>query len=202
MQGGDRGEQQLLAQLRNGDEQAFVAFFNDCFPRLYRFVLPRVGRDPALAEELTQQVLARAIPRLGTFRGESLLFTWLCQIARHELSDYWQRRGHDAAHLRRFNDEEELRSALESLAAPEDSGPVAAHSALQLKRAVQVAMDRLSPGHASLLEWQYLEGLSVQQIADRQGQTLIAAQSALARARRDFQEVFRSLGRPGIEDLL
>jgi DNA-directed RNA polymerase specialized sigma24 family protein len=34
-----------------------------------------------------------------------------------------------------------------------------------------------------VLEWQYIDGLSVQEIADREGQTLIAVQSAGARAR-------------------
>jgi RNA polymerase sigma-70 factor (ECF subfamily) len=193
---------QLLARLRAGDEAAFTAFFHDYFPRLHRFVLPRVGRDAALAEELSQQVLARAMPRLHAFRGEASLFTWLCQIARHELADYWQRRGRDAEQFKQFDDDESLRAALESLEGPEALQPEAVHSQVQLARLVQVALDHLPPHYAAILEWQYIDGLSVQQIAARQGQTLIAAQSALARARRAFQDVFSAFNRVNLEDLI
>lgn len=195
-------DQQLLAGMRAGDESAFTQFFNGFFPRLYRFVLPRVDRDPTIAEELCQQVLTRAMPRLRSFRGEASLFTWLCQIARHELADYWQRRGRDAAHLRQFDDAEEVRAALESLEAPESTGPEAMQSQRELARQVQVALDHLPPQYASVLEWQYIDGLTVREIAARQGQTLIGAQSLLARARRAFQDAFGGFHRLRIEDLL
>jgi RNA polymerase sigma-70 factor (ECF subfamily) len=195
-------DQQLLQRMRAGDEAAFTLFFNGFFPRLYRFVLPRAGRDPAAAEELCQQVLTRAMPRLGSFRGEASLFTWLCQIARNELADHWERRGRDAAHLKQFDDADDVRAVLESLEAPESQRPEALHSQRELSRQVQLALDHLPPQYASVLEWQYIDGLSVQEIADRQGQTLIAAQSALARARRAFQDAFSAFNRVKLEDLL
>jgi len=195
-------DQQLLARLRAGDEAAFTLFFSGFFPRLYRFVLPRAGRDPAAAEELCQQVLARAMPRLGSFRGEASLFTWLCQIARNELADYWQRRGRDAAHLKQFDDADEVRAVLESLEAPEADRPEAIHSQRELARQVQIALDHLPPRYASVLEWQYIDGLSVQEIADREGQSLIAVQSVLARARRAFQDAFGAFNRAKLEDLI
>ncbi len=195
-------DQVLLARLRAGDESAFRLFFDNFFPRLYRFVMPRVGRDSAIAEELCQQVLAHAMPKLAAFRGEASLFTWLCQIARNELADYWQRRGRDAAHVRQFDDAEDVRAVLESIEGPESQRPETIHSQHELTQQVQIALDHLPPQYASVLEWQYIDGLSVQEIANRQGQTLIAAQSVLARARRAFQDVFSVFNRVKLEDLL
>jgi RNA polymerase sigma-70 factor (ECF subfamily) len=192
----------LIRQLRAGDERAFTAFFNDYFPRLYRFVLPRAGHDAGTAEELCQQVLSRAMTRLTSYRGEASLFTWLCQIARNEIADYWRRRGRESGHLQQFEDEADLRAVLESIAGPESQQPEAIQTRRELLRLVQVALDHLPTHYASALEWQYLDGLSVQEIAERLGQSLIAAQSVLARARRAFRDAFTSLSALPLEELI
>jgi hypothetical protein len=70
----------LTRRLLAGDEPAFEEFFNDYFPRLFRFALPRVGGDEDAAEEATQAALVKAMEKLHTFRGEAALFTWLCAI--------------------------------------------------------------------------------------------------------------------------
>ena len=49
---------------------------------VYRYLLSLTG-DEHLAEELTQETMFRAIMNIDTFRGESKLSVWLCQIAKH-----------------------------------------------------------------------------------------------------------------------
>ena len=71
-----------------GDEQAFEAFFNAYFARVYRFALPRLNGDVEATREVVQAALAKAMRRIGDFRGESALFTWLCQICRCEAVDH------------------------------------------------------------------------------------------------------------------
>jgi len=86
----------LVERMRAGAEGGFEEFFDRFFPALYRFALPRLDRNADLAEEVVQATLCRAIDKLHTYRGEAALFTWLCTICRHTISDHW-RRGHARA---------------------------------------------------------------------------------------------------------
>ena len=81
---------QLTRALLTGDEQAFNRFFDEQYPRLYRFVLAR-SSDPSLAEELAQTVLCIAIEKLPTYRGEAALSTWLFTICRNRMTDMARR---------------------------------------------------------------------------------------------------------------
>jgi RNA polymerase sigma-70 factor (ECF subfamily) len=75
----------------DGDERAFDEFFDIYFDRVFRFALRRTCDEDA-AEEVAQATLVRAMGKLGTWRGEASLFTWLCAICRREQMAYWTRR--------------------------------------------------------------------------------------------------------------
>src|SRR4026208_1421653 len=108
-------EKQLIQRMLGGDEQAFEAFFNAYFPRVYRFALPRLNGDVEAAREVVQAALAQAMRPIGgfrgraalaeggrgvgDFRGESALFTWICQICRREAVDYIRSRRRHVKHL-------------------------------------------------------------------------------------------------------
>ena len=68
----------LARRLRAGEESAFDAFFAEYFPRVYRFARTRLGGDEDAAEEVAQTTLIKALAKVGTYRGEAALFTWLC----------------------------------------------------------------------------------------------------------------------------
>ena len=78
----------LVQRMLAGEERAFVAFFETYFPRVYRFALPRLDRNADTAKDVVQATLIKAMRKLGDFRGEAALFTWLCQICRREISDH------------------------------------------------------------------------------------------------------------------
>ena len=58
---------------------------------------------------------------------------------------------------------------------------------------LEVALDQLPVNYGNALEWKYLYGYSVEEIAAKLGVGLEAAQSLLARAKRAFQEVYTAL---------
>lgn len=195
-------DRQLVKALLAGDQAAFDGFFNAYFPRLYRFVLPRLEHSAAAAQDICQEVLARAIRRLGSYRGEAALFTWLCQIARHELADHWQRQGRLAAHVANADDDASVRAVLESLQADERDGPEARRHAEEIKRAVQVTLDSLPGRYGDALEWKYLDDLTIAEIAERLGLSSAAAQSLLQRARASFREAFAAVAGLTLGDLI
>ncbi|MGH8286836.1 MAG: TonB-dependent receptor domain-containing protein, partial [Steroidobacteraceae bacterium] len=91
-----------------GDEQGFARFFDEYYRRLYRFALARLGGDQDGADEMAQRTLCRACRKLHQYRGEASLFTWLCQICRHEIHDHAELRNRDARRLVSIDDDPAL----------------------------------------------------------------------------------------------
>jgi RNA polymerase sigma-70 factor (ECF subfamily) len=57
---------------------------------VYHFLYAKC-RDPALAEDLMQETFLRALEALDSYDGSCKLSTWLCQIAKHLLYQYWEK---------------------------------------------------------------------------------------------------------------
>lgn len=186
-------DKRLVKQLLRGDERAFDRFFNDNFSRLYRFALTRLSDDPDAAREVAQITLSKAVRKLHTYKAEAALFTWLCTICRNETSDWLTQQGRYRDHIVLAEDFAEVRAAVDSLQEPEGLGPEAEFRRVELLRLIQVALDRLPPNYGNALEWKYIEGRSVREIAERMEIGREAAQSLLARARRAFADVYSSL---------
>jgi RNA polymerase sigma-70 factor (ECF subfamily) len=182
----------LIRRMLAGDERAFETFFNGYFPRIYRFALPRLNGDADATRAIVQSTLEKAIRRLETFRGESGLFTWVCQICRNEIVDHI-RAERRMRHVVLIDDQPELRAAVESLEAPDEFDVVKSYGRAESARLVRVVLDRLPSGYGDALEWKYIEGESVETIGERLGIGTTAAQSLLARARRAFRESLESV---------
>jgi RNA polymerase sigma-70 factor (ECF subfamily) len=179
---------ELVRRMLRGEEAAFNDFFEANFARLYRFALPRLNGDADATEEVVQLTLTRAMQRLSTFRGEAALFTWICQICRRQVADYVRAQHRRTDRVVLIDDSPGVRAALDSIAVPEAEGPAGQYGQGEVKRLVQVVLDRLPASYGDALEWKYVEGLSVTEIGQRLGVTRTAAQSLLARARDAFRE--------------
>src|SRR5262245_42606023 len=70
----------LIDRARAGDVGAFEQVYRREVGRVYAVCL-RMTADAARARELTQSVFVRAWDRLGSFRGDSQLSSWLHRIA-------------------------------------------------------------------------------------------------------------------------
>jgi RNA polymerase sigma-70 factor (ECF subfamily) len=178
----------LVQQMLAGDERAFTAFFETYFPRIYRFALPRLGRNPDVAKDVVQATLVKAMRKLGDYRGEAALFTWLCQICRREIADHVRSQRRHADKVLLIEDSDEVRAALESVEAPPGDDPLRRADSAELRQLVHAVLDRLPNRYGEALEWKYVEGRSVEEIGDRLGIGHTAAQSLLARARLAFRE--------------
>jgi len=189
----------LVGRMLDGDEAAFTRFFDGQFPRLYRFALTRLDGDEAATEEVVQAALCRAIAGLAGYRGEAALFTWLCTICRRGIAEHRERRGRRLDDVPLREEIPEVRAALESLAALGGSDPETAARRREIARQVQVILDALPGAYGDALEWKYLEGRSVREIAARLDLSVKAAESMLTRAREAFRDGFAALahGAPG-----
>lgn len=181
-----------------GRDEAFRQFFDEYFPRLYRFCTRRVHEDAA--EEVTQTVMINAVRQIARYRGEASLFTWLCQIARHEISAYYRREGR-LGEVVPLEERDDIRAELESLAADPELAPEHLVAQGQGQELIQLILDHLPSAYGRVLEWKYMEGYSVDEIAERLATTPVAVQSMLARARRAFRQQYVALaGSAGLTD--
>jgi RNA polymerase sigma-70 factor (ECF subfamily) len=185
-------ERQLVDRMRAGDEGAFAVFAGRYIPGLYRFAGRRLDHNRELTREIVQATVCHVIEHLDSYRAEAPLFTWLCACCRNEIAMHFRRLG-------RRPREVELEDAAASL------GPVIGFSVAlstgpeeRLLRAetaelVHVALDRLPPSYAQAVQWRYLEGLAVPEIARRLASSYKATESLLSRARKAFREIYEHL---------
>ena len=185
----DRG---LVKEMLAGHQAAFGEFFDVYFPRLFRFALRRVG-DADAAEDVVQTTLIAAIRGLRTWRGDATLFTWLCALCRREAIAFNRRNGRGPV-IVAMDDEPTLRAQLESIASTVDD-PERLLQRKDLAALVHLVLDYLPERYGDLLEWKYVDGLTVAEIAARLGSTPKSVESTLTRARSAFREGFSQLAR-------
>jgi RNA polymerase sigma-70 factor (ECF subfamily) len=195
-------DRELVRLMLEGNERAFSEFFATYFPRIYRFALPRLNRNEDTAKDVVQTTMIKAIRNMASFRGESAMFTWLCQICRREIADQVRSQRRYAGKVVLIEDSDEVRLALESIEAPAADDPLRRCDGAELKRLVHAVLDRLPGRYGEALEWKYVEGRSVEEIGDLLGIGHTAAQSLLARARVAFRDGLESVFGASAADVL
>jgi RNA polymerase sigma-70 factor, ECF subfamily len=183
----------LARRILRGDEREFRSLFETYYPRLYRFALVRLRGDTDAAGEVVQQTFCRAIEKLDSYRGEAALYTWFCQICRNTIVDFCRARRRDWQSVRPMEDEAELRAIIEAVVAPPNSRPETQAWQRDVRRLVQATVDALPAHYGNVLEWKYVDGLSVNDIAARLSIGSKAAESLLTRAREAFRDAMLTM---------
>jgi len=188
-------DRQLVRRMQAGEEAAFEDFFAANFQGLFRFALARVDGDRDLARDLAQAAISKGIERLDTWRGEAPLFSWLCAICRFELTAHFRRLGRRPHEVELPEEGTLARGAIESLSF-ELGDPEQQLLRREVGRLVHVAIDNLPPHYRQVLQWKYVDGLPVAEIAARLQLSAKAAESLLTRARQTFRDAFAGLTAP------
>ncbi len=149
--------------------------------QLRRFIILRVG-DPDEAEEIYQETLVSAWQSFPSFSGRSSLNSWLCGIAKHEISDFYHKKRIKTFLFSRL-------PFLETLVS-QALGPEEEAIEQEVKAQVVETLQKLTEGYRVVLRLKYIEGCSVAEIAWRLGLSLKAVESRLTRARFAFREAW------------
>jgi RNA polymerase sigma-70 factor, ECF subfamily len=183
----------IARKLLNGDENAFRELFDSFFPRLYRFALIRVNGNRDEAHEMVQQTFCKAFERLDSYRGEASLYGWMCQICRNTITDMGRRRQREFKRTPLLEEDNTIQGVLESLAAPANEEPEYNAWRADMMRLIQATLDNLPDHYGDVLEWKYVDGLTVKEIAEQLSVGPKAAESLLTRARNAFREAIATL---------
>ena len=140
---------------------------------VYRFLLS-LGADEALAEELTAETLFRGVKKIGTFREECQLSTWLCTIARNLYLDEKKYRGRHSPLDEAANKAEE---SLENDAADQDEAA-----------RIRQALVKLPEPYANVFSLRVLGDIPLCEIAALYGKSDSWARVTFYRAKCMIQE--------------
>ena len=166
-------ERELTARVKLGDEAAERALYDAHVDRVYWTAYRMSGRHD-LAQDLTQDVFIRAFDRIGQFRGDSALSSWLhsiaVSVALNGLRTFKRRDAFAAP----------LEEALESGHWPNDSEP-------DLKQRMREAIDALPTGTRTVFVMHDVEGFTHEEIGAQLGVAVGTSKSQLSRAREKLR---------------
>lgn len=83
-------DRELARRAGRGDTEAFAELYRRHHAKVYSLCL-RLMQNPALAEDLTQEVFIQLYRKISSFRGESAFTTYLHRVAALSLSLHWDR---------------------------------------------------------------------------------------------------------------
>src|SRR5689334_13615064 len=92
---GGMREPSLVAQARQGDEQAWAAIVELHWQAVWS-LSRRIVRDQQGAEEVTQETFRVVRERLAQYHGQGALCAWIQAICRHQALDELRRRRRQA----------------------------------------------------------------------------------------------------------
>ena len=122
----------LAERCRSGVPGAFEELYRAHAPRLFGLACRMVGRTEA--EDLLQDIFLTAHRKLGLYKGESSLGTWLFRLATNQCLDYLRSRGARFAQMTDTLDDEPVSS---TASWPPASRPPCPHISRRAPRAAR-----------------------------------------------------------------
>lgn len=184
-------DKKLAKKIINGDEKKFNDFFDYYFPRLYRFSLRRLDGNEDLTKDIVQETLFIAIKNMKQYRGEASLMSWLCQINRSQISRYFKK--NKIKQIVRIDDSQEISEIFDNIHLEISQTPEFQYQQSKLQEIIVATLDNLPHGYGDLLEWKYVDHMSVKTIAENLNLSTTAVQSKLSRARDAFKIVLTKI---------
>ena len=188
----DREVDQLLVErVQRGDKQAFDLLVAKYQRKLGRLI-SRFIRDPAEAEDVTQDAFIKAYRALPGFRGESAFYTWLYRIGINTAKNYLLASKRRAPTSTPF-DTDDAETFEEATLLHEVSTPENELMSKQVVDVVQSSLQQLPEDLRSALTLREIEGLSYEEIASVMNCPIGTVRSRIFRAREAVAENLRPL---------
>jgi RNA polymerase sigma-70 factor (ECF subfamily) len=172
-----RPDAELVARCRAGDSDAFEALYREHSPRLYALARRMTGSSPE-SEDLLQEIFLQVHRKLGSYRGDAAVGTWLYRLAIRQCLDFLRsRQGRMGAASRPLEDDgPNVPTTRETPAARID---------------IERAVAQLPPRCRIAFVLHDVEGLEHKQIADMLGVSESASKSRVFEARMKLRAMLR-----------
>jgi RNA polymerase sigma-70 factor (ECF subfamily) len=173
---------ELAGRCQKGDASAFEELYRQHAGRLYSLVFRMTGSAQE-ADDLLQEVFLHAYRKLGSFRGDSSLGTWLYRLGMNQCLDYLRGRQARMGRATASLDEE-------GMAEPVAPAPVVptAISRMDLERAIA----RLPEGCRAAFLLHDVEGFAHHEVASILGVSEGTSKSQVHKARMKLRAMLRT----------
>ncbi|NQS91336.1 MAG: sigma-70 family RNA polymerase sigma factor, partial [Chloroflexi bacterium] len=168
---------QLVQKAVNGNRKAFTTLFNRYFQSVYNFAL-MLSRNPAMAEDLTQEAFIRAHAKLDSLGPPWNFRAWIFRLTRNYFIDLTRKE-------REVDQLEEGDHVISPSPTPEKEA-----MSRDVTDRVQTTLGRLSVQHREILVLRELNEFSYGEIGDILNISSSNVKVSLHRARAAFQESY------------
>lgn len=182
----------VLTRARRGDPQAWARLYQDHFDAVHRHVTYLVG-DPTVAEDLVQEVFARAVVSIARYDERSSFLGWLRGIASNVARMHWRSQSRRQSAYDRL---EQWRS--ESKVAAE--APDEVHLQARRAEALLAALDTLPANLREAFVLLDLQQRDADEVAAELGLSVGNLRVRASRARMRVREALRRDGWLGQEE--
>ena len=182
-------EVQFIERLKRSDPAAFETLVNERSGEIYG-LLYRLTENAEEARDLTQETFLRAFQKIGQFRGDSDLRTWIYRIAINQARNrwrWWRRRHRDTTVSIDAQNEPGNAAVVAQLTAGRGSNPEHGALAHERERALRKALSGLKRVYREAVVLRDIEGFAYEEIAVALDISVGTVKSRLARGRQELR---------------
>lgn len=177
---GSLTDNELIQNIKDGDEESFQILYDRYFRRVYHFVDKRL-RNRADTEETVQEVFINVFSSIANYRGEAPFAAWVLGVSRRTVANRFKKKRHPTVPL----DTEESENLDPTRGLGRGPTPLEVYEGEERARILEVAArEKLSPEQRTMFEMHHLDHQSISDIARATRKSVDAVKSNLYRARK------------------
>lgn len=184
---------QHRSQAESGDTESQTSgaslqvLYQENINPIYRYIYTKVGNREE-AQDLTSQTFMKALRLLNSVHSPQSIQSWLFQVARTTVADYWRMRYRVSS------------SSLEALLDTGWEGPIheetIIHERANQAERVRLVLEALPANYREVLTCRFLSNLSIKETADRMGLTETNVKVLQFRALKRAADLYNSVISP------
>jgi RNA polymerase sigma-70 factor (ECF subfamily) len=168
----------LVARCQAGDVEAFGTLYRSHAPRIYALA-SRMAGSPDEGEDLLQEIFLQAFRKLGSFKGEAAIGTWLYRLALNHCLDFVRSK---QAKMEKVTDTLDAEGSIE---------PVARRDTPIARMDLERAIERLPAGCREAFVLHDVEGFDHKEVGDVLGIAEGTSKSQVFKARMKLRAYLR-----------
>lgn len=181
----------LVERVQSGDREAFGLLVGKYQRKLLRLVM-RLVRDPAEAEDVTQEAFIKAYRALPNFRGESAFYTWLYRIGVNTAKNWLVANGRRMPTVSEITDDDS-EGIEDGVLLRHDETPDRVLMSRQIGETVNAAMEALPEDLRTAITLREIDGMAYEEIAQVMDCPIGTVRSRIFRAREAIAVRLRPL---------
>ena len=188
---GEQTDTEIANGLQQGSRDAWLKLYDLYAEKLWQNVARLMGDDPASIADIVQETFLAAARSAGNFNPRrGCLWVWLWTIAKHQVALHYRKCPQRSAIAQAQKWWRSLNGQKDDWLRGAEKPPAEVLESCELAELVRYTLEELPAEYQALLMAKYMDGATVEQIADQVNGSPVAVCSKLARARKAFRRVF------------